>query len=286
MLASVGLWFISAPIWTIGLVVFGGMALGMFIGRQLRKRFPLKADKAGDGEKVESQESFMVTSVMGLLALLLGFTFSLAVDRFETRRGNVLTEANAIGTTYLRSQLLEEPHRERLSKLLIDYTDTRIALATEQSREARAPLLQHNDQLIADLWTATVAAFPSMRPYDFSSSYLETMNNMIDMDTTRKAGRLAHVPAEIFFVLLLYQFIASIVISYFLIGPRGQKIALFLFLLFSVVLLLVIDIERPTSGGIQESQAPMLMLRDFMKQQPPASFDRFNLPPAVPTPSR
>jgi hypothetical protein len=286
MLESLSIWFINAPMWIIALVIFGGMVLALVIGRQLRKRHAGSAGAKEGEEKSGSQESFMVSSVMGLLALLIGFTFSLAVDRFDTRRTNVLTEANAIGTTYLRTQMLEEPHRARLSKLLIEYTDIRIALANEVGRAGRQPLLKRNDQLIADMWSATVAAFPSIRPYDFSSSYLETMNAMIDMDATRKTGRLAHVPAEIFLVLLLYQFTAAAVISYTLIGRKGRQMAIFLFLLFSIALLLVIDIERPNSGGIKESQTPMLLLRDFMKQQPPASFDRFNppAPPPVPRP--
>lgn len=215
---------------------------------------------------------------MGLLALLIGFTFSIAVDRFDTRRMNVLDEANTIGTTYLRTQLLEEPHRARLSELLVEYTDVRVELATMRPGPAVQPLLAKNDRLVADLWAATVAAFPSMRPYDFSSSYLETMNAVIDMDAARKAARAAHVPSEVYLVLLLYQFIAAGAISYTLIGHRGRQAAVFLFLLFGIALLLVIDIDRPTSGGIVESQRPMIELQAFLKAQPPGSFDRFNLP--------
>jgi hypothetical protein len=59
-----------------------------------------------------------VSAVLGLLALLLGFTFAMAVDRFEQRRTLVLDEVNAISTAYLRTQLLQAPHRERIGKLL------------------------------------------------------------------------------------------------------------------------------------------------------------------------
>jgi len=272
-------WFATASPWIIALVVFGGMFAASILGTWLRQRRDRRKGLSGTAAQEESnQQAFLVSSVMGLLALLIGFTFSMAVERFDERRQNVLEEANTIGTTYLRSQLLEEPHRARLSKLLADYTEVRINLATIAPGPKVRPLLAESDRLIAELWTATVAAFPSIRPYDFSSSYLETMNELIDMDAARQAGRAAHVPSAVFLVLLLYQFIAVGVISYTLLGHGGRQTAMFLFLLFGITLMLVIDIDRPTSGGITESQRPMLQLRDFMKAQPPASFDRFNPP--------
>jgi len=278
-------WFATASPWIIALVIFGGMFAASSIGLWLRQRHDRRKGKSAKASEEESnQQAFLVSSVMGLLALLIGFTFSMAVDRFDARRHNVLGEANTIGTTYLRSQLLEEPHRGRLSKLLVDYTDVRIDLATTKPGPRVKPLLEESDRLIADLWTATVAAFPSMRPYDFSSTYLETMNALIDMDAARQAGRAAHVPSEVFLVLLLYQFTAAGVISYMLVGHRGRRTAKFLFLLFGITLMLVIDIDRPTSGGITESQRPMLQLRAFMKAQPPASFDRFNAAPPAEQP--
>lgn len=272
-------WFVAVSGWIIALVIFGGMFAASALGTWLRQRHVRRKGKTEKAAEEESnQQAFLVSSVMGLLALLIGFTFSMAVARFDTRRHNVLEEANAIGTTYLRSQLLEEPHRARLSKLLVNYTDVRIELATTKPGPKMKPLSEASDRLIADLWTATVAAFPSMRPYDFSSSYLQTMNALIDMDAARRASRAAQVPSEVFLVLLLYQFIAAGVISYMLVGHRGRRTAMFLFLLFGITLMLVIDIDRPTTGGITESQKPMLQLRAFMKAQPPASFDRFRLP--------
>lgn len=279
MLQAFENWLVVVPAWIFALVLFGGMVAASVFGRWLRHRLDRRKGTDGKvGEEESNQQAFLVSSVMGLLALLVGFTFSIAVDRYDTRRHNVLDEANTIGTTYLRSQLLEEPHRARLSKLLVDYTDVRITLADAKPGPEAKRLLGESDRLIADLWTATVAAFPSIRSYDFSSSYLETMNGLIDMDAARQAGRAAHVPSEVFLILLLYQFVAAAVISYVLVGRRGRETAIFLFILFGMAFMLVLDIDRPTAGGIRESQQPMLQLRAFIKAQPPASFDRFNVP--------
>src|SRR5262245_21329322 len=116
MIALLSGWLLHVPIWIIGIFLFGGMLAAAWLGSSLRKRHEKSEDEKG-GEK----EGLVVTSVMGLLALLIGFTFSLALDRFDARRGATLEEANAIGTTYLQTQLLDQPHRERISQLLIAY---------------------------------------------------------------------------------------------------------------------------------------------------------------------
>jgi hypothetical protein len=210
--------------------------------------------------------------VLGLFALLLGFTFALAVDRFDARRVLVLEESNAIGKTYLRTQLLEQPHRDRISRLLASYTDNRIRLAG-----TRAPvppdMLAENDRLVTQLWQATVAAFPTIRDYDFSSSYLDSMNTVIDLDQSRKTARLAHVPSEVFVVLAIYGTGVAFVLGYVLTGWRGRIAGTFLLALFTLALLLIIDIDGATSGGIRESQAPMERLKASLDAWTPAVFD-------------
>jgi hypothetical protein len=174
-----------APIWQIGLVLFACLTLGGVAGRYLRQR----SDRRHLPEKSESDESsLLISSVLGLMALLIAFTFAISVDRFDTRRANVLNEANSIGTTYLRAQLLDPPHRERLSRLLTEYTDVRVELATTLPGQRQNALLATSDRLIVDLWAATVAANPSIRSKDNAYPFLETMNQLIDMDATRKAG--------------------------------------------------------------------------------------------------
>jgi protein-S-isoprenylcysteine O-methyltransferase Ste14 len=274
MLSSFSDWLALAPLWVIGLVIFGGLIGAALIAGVLRRR--RQARKISNAE--QGEESITVSAVTGLLALLIAFTFSIALERFDTRRTNVLREANAIGTTYLRAQLLDEPHRTRVSNLLVTYTDTRITLATGHPGPEQRERLKTSDKLITDLWSATVAAFPSIRSSSFAQSFLQTMNELIDMDASRKAGRDAHVPGAVFFALFIYQFVAAGVISFVVDGKTSRRTAWILFALLGLLLLLIIDIDRPTSGGITESQEPMLQLQSFLKQQPPGSFDRYTRP--------
>lgn len=268
-------WLDSAPIAVLGGVVLLLMILAVLTGFAMRRRHD--RDRAGvDDERAEGQEGYVVSAVLGLLALLLGFTFALAVDRFETRRSLVLEEANAIGTTYLRTQLLEEPHRARISGLLIDYAENRVALGNT-SVAVNPQLLVKNDQLITELWAATVSAFQTIKGLDFSSAYLDSMNALIDLDASRKAARMVRVPTEVFVVLVIYLVVTAGVLGYVFIGTRGRAAAGFMLILLSMSLLLIVDIDRPTRGGVREGQGPMESLVKSLRSTPSSAYDRFRL---------
>jgi membrane protease YdiL (CAAX protease family) len=272
-------WLEATPTWQVGLALVIAMLVASLLGEWLGRRSRGKKRKDDDDEG--GNEGYIVSATLGLLALLMGFTFSLAVDRFETRRALVLEEANAIGTTYLRSQMLEPVDRARISKMLVDYTDNRLALAKAPPDQI-PPLLAKNDQLLTDLWTATLAAWPSIKGLDFSSSYLETMNNMIDLDSSRKAARLVRVPSTVFFVLFVYVITSAGVLGYAGANKEGRGATTFLFLLLAISLMLTLDIDRPTSGRVKESQAPMERLRDTLRSQPPEVFDRMSVGASTP----
>jgi protein-S-isoprenylcysteine O-methyltransferase Ste14 len=261
----------SLPLPLLGISLLGSMILAAIGGFFLRRR----QDRADAKTKQsEGQEGLVVSAVLGLLAFLLGFTFSLATDRFEARRQLVLEESNAIGTAYLRSQLLGEPHRSRLSQLLVAYTENKILLAKAQP-DQQPPLLATDDQLLTSIWAATAAAFDSIKGLDFSSAFVDSMNSMIDLDASRRAARMAHVPSEVFGVLFLYMIVSAVVLGYVLSATRGRLAGGFLMVLFTIALLLIVDIDRPTLGGINESQRPMEKLLESLKSQPISVYDRW-----------
>jgi hypothetical protein len=130
-------WLNSIDLTAMALLLFGAMCLAALLGIALQ-RLPRGRDRDADS----SQEGYVVSATLGLLALLLGFTFAMATDRFDSRRALVVEEANAIGTAYLRAQLLPEPHRARTSGLLLRYSREGLArrrrAATTAGRQRRA----------------------------------------------------------------------------------------------------------------------------------------------------
>ena len=275
-------WMDGAPLLILSLVIIGLVALAAIIGGRLRV-WHQRTHKTAEREGGE-QEAYIVSGVVGLLALLMGFTFSLAVDRFEIRRSLVLEEANAIGTAYLRTQLLEEPHRARISRLLIDYTDNRLAFAHSPNGAAAASRVAENDRLLTELWAATASAFQTIKGMDFSSTYVDAVNHVIDLDASRRAARIVHVPTEVFVVLVIYMVVTAGVLGYVLVGPRGKSAAAFMLALMVMSLLLIIDIDSPARGGVRGSQGPLIELQKSLKSQPSRVFDRYRLQdfPAAP----
>ncbi len=263
-------WLNATPLWMIALVLVIAMIAASLAGYQLRRRH---ARKATAGEKDgEDKEGHVLSAVLGLLALLVGFTFALAVDRFETRRALVLEESNAIGTAYLRTQLLDEPHRSRISRILVEYTDHRLE-ASHATRAEAARELARDHELVTELWSATVAAFPTIRSVDFSSAYLDSINAVIDLGEARIVSRQVRVPYAVYLVLFIYVIAAAGLHGFTLQGRLERYTTVFLFLLLTLCLMLIIDIDRPASGSINESQGAMEDLRASLRSWPPGSFD-------------
>jgi hypothetical protein len=271
-------WLSAAPLWLLSLAVPALMIVAVAVGTLLRGW----SDRREDDRAAESHsfEGYIVQAVLGLLALLMAFTYSLAIDRFEMRRALVVEEANAIGTVYLRAQLLEEPHRARISRLLREYTDVRLALAGAQPDAMRAVVMQ-NDRLVVDLWAATSAAFVTIEAVDFSTAFLDSINALIDLDTTRRVARTVHVPTQVFVVLFVYLIVTAGVLGYVFVGRRGRVAGAFVLILLTLFLLLVFDIDRPTVGNVREAQTAMEELKASFESRDPAAFDRFRAKEAL-----
>ena len=271
-------WFSSLSLAGLVLAVVVAMLLAALAGYSSRG---LQRWWSKGREKVErSPEGYLIGGMLGLLALLLAFSFSMAVQRYDDRRQLVVQEANAIGTAYLRAQLLDEPHRARLSKLLVDYTDNRIALATAKPDSIQTRITE-NDSLLTDIWAAVTAARNSAHAHGISTPLLIAFKQVIDLDTERKVARQVRVPQPIMLLLLGFLVMTAAVLGLVLDGIRAWTEGFVLFVLLSLYVSIIVDLNRPTSGNITESQEPMLMLRQSLKAQPVGTFDRFAAPRTV-----
>ncbi|MXO58567.1 hypothetical protein GRI89_03295 [Altererythrobacter salegens] len=255
----------------ISVTVFVGMLLAAVLGYAVRHVPALI--RHGPDQQEDSQEGYVVSAVLGLLALLLGFTFSLALDRFEERRQMVLEESNAIGTAYLRAQLVPEPSRAELSQTLIDYTNNRLELSRLEGGEAGLPEhMERNDALLTELWARTVRMTDSVGSNPITALVASSINSVIDMDAARKNARMAKVPSAVYSVLLVYLLMSAGILGYTLINVWVRIAAVVLFVLFTMSLILIVDIDRPLVGHLREQQKPMEDLQAFMQTAPPARF--------------
>jgi hypothetical protein len=264
-------WFTGLSLFGLAFVLLASMIVAALVGYGIHK-LELRLSK-GRQESEQSQESYLIGAILGVLALLLAFSFGMALDRYEERRHLVIQEANAIGTSYLRAQLLDEPHRSRLSELLVQYTDNRIELADAPPDRVKEQLAI-NDRLLTDIWAAVVASRESALAHGISVPLLMTFNEVIDLDTERKVSRTMRVPTPVLFLVYFYLVLVAAVLGYVLKEQRIRLCGVF-FVLLTIYGSVIADLNRPTSGTIRESQEPMLMLQASLKSQSPAVFDRF-----------
>lgn len=263
---------LSVPAIGVGtfLLMLTAAAVGHFVRRSQHRRG--KREERETDPSV-AQEGYLLGSVLGLLGLLLAFTFGMALNRYESRRELVMKEANAIGTAYLRAQLLDEPYRGRLSEILIEYTENRIHLATIGG--GSGPYLTKNDALLTEMWGTVKASRESALAHGLTTTLLTTFNEVIDLDAERKIAWDLRIPIEVLLLLIVYLGVTAAVVGHQVDGPRGRRAALVLFLLVSLSITIIADLNRPMSGHVRESQKPMIMLLASLRSQPPPVFDRF-----------
>jgi len=258
---------------TLTLMLLAGAA-GSFVRRAQERR---KRPAEKESEPSIAQEGYLLGSVLGLLGLLLAFSFGMVLNRYESRRELVTKEANAIGTAYLRAQLLDEPYRGRLSNLLVDYTENRIELSKQEA--VGGDRLARNDQLLTDIWTAVRASRESAFAHGLTTALLISYNEVIDLDTERKIAWELRVPVEVLVLLVVYFCVTAAVVGHQVDGPRGKRAAMLMFTMVALSTAIITDLNRPMTGHARESQRAMLMLLQSLRAQPPQVFDRFDAPP-------
>jgi len=251
----------------VGLILFaivlGATAIGLFLGRWLRHR----------SEHLREPVGVLQAALLGLVGLILAFGLALAVGRYESRRTAVVDEANAIGTTYLRAQTLAEPIRTQSLERLVRYTDTSIALSNSIPKSAKAQAaIAGGQRLQRELWRLAGQALAD-KPVDSAPRlYVETLNEMIDMQTVRVAGLNNRVPGAVLAVEVGGAAVALALLAFYLsILGRGVGTVLLAAGLITMLMLVTFDLDRPTRGLIQVPDTPLVDLRASMELPPAAT---------------
>ncbi|QUT06532.1 hypothetical protein KFK14_03460 [Sphingobium phenoxybenzoativorans] len=253
-------WFESAPLPLVAFVIFVAFIAAFELG--YRGHGWLKADR-GTGRN--EGPDYLLSAVLGLLALLLGFTFSMALSRYDARRDLVVQEANAIGTVWLRAQLLKEPARGALRRELPAYVDTRLAWSESAASDQTAFSATTASQ--QQLWSATGVAMRGDSSALLSRGLMDSVNQAFDIASARAAARSAHVPQRVMSVLMLYAMLSVVMLGYIqAAGGRAHRVATTLLLvLLTLALVVILDLDRPRDGAIEVSQQPLEDLRASMR---------------------
>lgn len=247
------LWLDGLPIWGVGLLLFAFFWAAALIGRAMAGRYP-RDDKASD-------PGLIVSSSLGLMALLLGFTVSMAVARYDQRRTAMIEEANAIGTFLYRLDLLPAEARARTLVALDTYVAARVQVGQEGERKAGLVQVRAEQAAAQErIWREVVSSVMVAPDGSFRILIVPAANQMFDMATARDEALENRLPPTLLMLLLFFPFASLILIGY--VSGRAVGVHLMasteLILLLTLVLLLISDLNRPRAGTILAPLGPML----------------------------
>ncbi len=239
--------------------MLGAMALGYVFGRKRHR---------DANDEFRTQTTAVQGSLLGLLALLLGFTFSLALSRHDARSEAVVAEANAVGTAWLRIGYLPPDAQERARTDLRRYMRLRVEAGevTADQHVRRNRLVANAEAAFDDLWAAAMTAAQAQGGPGIVA-YGNALNDMIDALGSRDATIERHVP-EVVLLMMFATFILSGAMLGYGSGVAGARPATPVYLMMTLIVLLVfmiIDLDRPRRGLISVNQEPMRALLETMR---------------------
>jgi len=251
-------------------VIAVAVLVGAFLAMEVAFRWG-RRDRGSATDDTKGNVNATQAATLGILALLLAFTFSLSLQRFEVRSDAVVDEANAIGTVYLRAQLLAVPLRDDVRRLLRDYVDVRVRAGTVATNDERrlGELLAQAGRLQEALWERARRAAESDPSPVTSGLFIESLNAMIDSFGRRDAAINRHVP-ELALLLLLGTIVITTAIVGFAAGIAGQRpswATCAMVALIVALVLVVLDLDRPTRGLIVVSEKNLLDLQGSMRNE-------------------
>ena len=258
--------FASPPIWA---VLLGTLLLAL-LSVEAGHRWARYKQEHG-GEKAEREQEApvgaMVGATLGLLAFLLAFTFGMAADGFYERKVALLHEANAIRTAHLRAAFIVEPERSEVRRILRDYVIARLQWAGVHLGQTD-PSAQ---DLLNQLWVQVAAAGVKAPESVTVSLFIDSANDVIKLNVERTMVReRSRIPGEFWLMLYLIAMLSLAAMGYHggVAGPTRSPVMLTVTIALSVVILLIVDLDRPDEGWINVSQDAMLDLREALRTLP------------------
>jgi len=244
--------------------LFVGMLVCMELGRRLGKWRLSRDPKALEGlGAVEG-------AVFGLYGLLIAFTFLGAPARFDARRNLIAQETNAIGTAYLRLDLLPPDAQPRIRELFRRYLDSRLEFTRSADLVADREIWARSVRFQEQIWSAAVAATrrPEAHP-DAGKLLIPALNEMIDITTTRLIAVRTHPPHIVYGLLFVLALVSSTLAGFGMAGrARRSWIHILSFALITVITVYaILDIEYPRIGLVRLDAYDSVMadLRAAMK---------------------
>jgi hypothetical protein len=224
----------------VSVLAFVLMVLAALIGNHYRNKSRALTD--------EEREYFTIvlSANLTLLGLLIGFSFSMAINRYEQRKNYEEAEANAISTEYVRADMLPAADAARVKALLKKYTAERILFYTSTSQETLVKVWANRSELQAQLWTAILPGVEA-NPTPVMAVVASGMNDVINSQGYTQASWWNRIPIAAWGFMILIAGFCNLMIGYGARGSHRRTLAI-LPVAISISFLLIADIDSPRRG--------------------------------------
>jgi hypothetical protein len=224
------------------------------LGAWLRNRRPVLHEKERDDFSV------ILGATLTLLGLIIGFTFSMAISRYDQRKNYEEAEANAIGTEYLRADLLPAADAARVRTLLSKYLDQRILFYQATRGSHLDEINTTTAQLQNDLWSA-IRPIAAAQPTPIVSLAVSGMNDVLNAQGYTQAAWWNRIPFAAWCLMFQIAIFGNILLGYYLQDPQIKRpLSLVLPLILAISFLLIADIDSPRGGFIRISPQNLISL--------------------------
>jgi hypothetical protein len=253
-----------------GFLLAGSLFFGMLILIEVGRRIGVRR-RAKDPEAGRAGFGTIEAAVLALLGLLLAFTVSGAGARFDARRHLIIEETNAIGTAYLRLDILPSPAQPALRENFRRYVDVRLEVYRKHPDIAGATdELARGAKLQGEIWRQAITSVRADgAPPQAPMVLLPPLNAMIDITTTRTMAAQMHPPVIIFAMLFVLALVSALLTGYAMAGNKSRSwLHILCFaLIISVMVYVILDLEYPRVGLIREAafDQSLVELRETMK---------------------
>jgi hypothetical protein len=205
-------------------------------------------------------------ATLTLLGLIVGFTFSMAVGRYDQRKNLEEAEANAIGTEYVRADLLLADDAKKVRALLLRYLDERIFYYETRDEALLRPADLRLARLQTDLWSAVVRP-ATAQPTPVAALAVAGMNDVLNSQGFSQAASLNRIPAAAWCLMVAIAILCNVLVGFDVASTRARLLPLVLPLAISIAFFLIADIESPRGGFIHVSPQNLLSLAQSLRAQ-------------------
>ena len=203
-------------------------------------------------------------ATLTLLALLIGFTLSMAVSRFDQRKNYEEEEANAIGTELVRAELLGAPHAAQARALLTQYLQLRIEYYKTRPGHELDIINARTAELENQLW-ATVREAAMAQPNPVTALAVAGMNDVLNTQGYTQAAWLNRIPVSAWILMIVIAFFSNLMQGYGTRGASGRHVLLFVLpITVSLSMTLIADIDSPRGGFIRVAPINLLSLQQSL----------------------